>query len=227
MRLNSLLPRVLRRIRDKGLLETIGRMSFLAQEMYWERRLGVDTVGCLPREFVSEDPACVGYDPIGYRQLGEALRHANLRRPTGTFLDYGCGKGRVLARAATLPFDQIIGVETSTSLCSDARSNIERLSRFVRCKNISVVNGNAKTYVVPDDTKNIFLFNPFIGHILEGVTIQIQRSLERNPRELTILYVLPVESSDIFARKNWMKIAYHHSWGGIKLHVHHSVPSKL
>ncbi len=203
LRLASLLPRIARRIGEKGLIATARRMSFLACEMYWERRLGVDTADCIPAEYLSNDSANIGYDPIGYRHLAKALRYASLAAPRGTFIDYGCGKGRVLARASVLPFDRIIGVELASELCDDARANIKRLSSRARCKDIQVVNINAKKYVVPDDTTNLFLFNPFTGHILEGVVEQIRLSLERRPRELTILYILPSESGDVFSGQNW------------------------
>ncbi|MDA1016275.1 MAG: hypothetical protein O3A00_17690 [Planctomycetota bacterium] len=227
LRPTSLVPQVMRRIREKGLLSTIRRMSFLANELYWERRLGIDTADCIPREFLSEDPASIGYDPIGYRQLALALHHADLTAPTGTFIDYGCGQGRVLARASVLPFERIMGVELSSKLCDDANANIDRLSRRTTCKTIQVINENAKEFVVPDDTKNIFLFNPFTGHLLEGVVEQIRLSLERQPRDLTILYILPPKAVDIFSRQAWMNKTFQHAWSGLKLHVHHSLPSIL
>ncbi|MBC8355943.1 MAG: hypothetical protein H8E66_28535 [Planctomycetes bacterium] len=220
LRTATIVPRVLRRIRAKGLVPTLRRVSFLLYELYWERRLGIDTADCIPREFLSEDPASIGYDPIGYVQLALALRNADLSSPTGTFIDYGCGKARVLARASQLPFERIVGVELSSDLCDEARANIARLSPRTTCKEIKVVNTNAKQFVVPDDTKNIFLFNPFTGHVLEGVVEQIRQSLERQPRDLTILYILPSASADIFSQQEWMKSTFQHSWNGLKLHVY-------
>ncbi|MCA9141707.1 MAG: class I SAM-dependent methyltransferase [Planctomycetaceae bacterium] len=226
-RLISLLPRMVRRVRDKGLLATVRRICFLANELYWERRLGIDTAGCLSREEISDDPASVGYDPIGYRQLSHTLRYVHLQAPTGSFLDYGCGKGRVLARAAVLPFDRILGVEISSELSKAAEANIANLSRVARCRDIQVVNANACNFVVPDDTTNIFLFNPFTGHLLTSVVDRIRESLERKPRALAILYILPTEMSDIFDGVSWMKRTHQHSWRGITLHVHNSQPSEI
>ena len=110
---------------------------------------------------------------------------------------------------------------------SDRIHITNRLPSRVRCKDIQVVNANAKSYILPDDTKNIFLFNPFVGHLLEGVVEQIRFSLVRKPRDLTILYILPTESQDIFLSTKWMRKTFQHSWDGLKLHVHGSVPSEL
>ena len=224
---SSLISRTIRRIREKGLVPTARRVSFLAYELYWERRLGVDTADCIPREFLSDDPTSIGYDPLDYRSLAKALRHADLTQPTGTFLDYGCGKGRVLARASLLPFQRIIGVELSPRLSDEARANISQLARRRGGSDMQVVNTNANQYVVPDDTKNIFLFHPFTGHVLEAVVEQIRHSLERRPRDLTILYVLPTDAPNIFSRMDWIKQTAHQSWPGLKLSVHRSVPSEF
>jgi SAM-dependent methyltransferase len=221
----ALFAQAIGRVRRKGFASTISRMSFLAYELYWERRFGIDTADCIPREMLSDDPASIGYDPIGYRQLSVALKHADLSTPTGTFLDYGCGKGRVLARASVLPFEKIVGVELSSDLCDAAQSNIEQLSSRSRCTSIEVVHANASVYVVPNDTRNIFLFNPFTRHILEDVVEQIRQSLEREPRDLTVLYILPPKSKDIFEQTSWMAKTAHHSWSGLKLCVHRAVPT--
>lgn len=227
LRPTAIVRQAIGRVRRKGLISTVRRMSFLAYELYWERRLGIDTADCIPREMLSDDPASIGYDPVGYRQLSSALKHAQLGDPTGTFLDYGCGKGRVVARAAMLPFQRIVGVELSTELCEQARENVRQLTKSARCKQLEIVNANAITYVVPDDTTNIFLFNPFTGHLLRSVVNQIHQSLQRVPRPLTILYLLPSESDDIFHSVAWMQQIATEPWAGLKLHIHRSVTSEL
>ncbi len=221
----ALVTQAITRVRSKGLVSTARRMSFLAYELYWERRLGIDTADCIPREMLSSDPASIGYDPVGYRHLAAAFRHIKRNDPMGTFLDYGCGKGRVVARAALLPFDRIVGVELSTDLCESARDNIRQMTKSSRCKNIEIVNANAAAYVLPDDTTSIFLFNPFTRHLLDSVVEQIRQSLLRKPRALTILYLLPSEMSDIFSDVDWMEQTAGKPWSGLKLHIHQSVPA--
>ncbi len=227
LRPTALVTQTINRIRRKGRLSTASRMSFLAYELYWERRLGIDTADCIPREMLTDDPASIGYDPIGYRQLTSAFRHVRIDDPSGTFLDYGCGKGRVVARASLLPFQRIVGVEVSVDLCDEARENVQQLTRSARCKQIEIVNADAAKYSVPDDTKNIFLFNPFTGHLLESVVEQIHQSLLRNPRPLTIMYVLPCEMDDIFHDVSWITQELAEPCGGLKLHIHRSATTGL
>jgi hypothetical protein len=80
---------------------------------------GIDTAGfCSWRVLDSgqtSDPYNAGYlpaEPAAVRVLLSCLRN-----PTAyTFLDLGCGKGRVLALAAEAGFQRIIGVEINPAL---------------------------------------------------------------------------------------------------------------
>ena len=49
-----------------------------------------------------------------------------------SFVDIGCGKGRVLAIANTYPVGAIVGIEYEAELAAHARSRLPRLSRFGR-----------------------------------------------------------------------------------------------
>ena len=53
---------------------------------------------------------------------------------------------------------------------------------------IELICADATEYEVPDDVTIIYFGNPFLGSIFEKVVGKIQESLDRNPRELVILY---------------------------------------
>ena len=51
-----------------------------------------------------------------------------------------------------------------------------------------MICNDAFYYEIPDDVDCIFLFNPFDLTILSGVLENIEKSLEKNPRILHIIY---------------------------------------
>jgi SAM-dependent methyltransferase len=68
------------------------------------------------------------YSPTPVRTIRQAISAAAVRCEDTSFVDFGCGKGRVLLVAATYPFRRVIGVEFSNDLCETAGENVERHS---------------------------------------------------------------------------------------------------
>src|ERR1700694_5179930 len=78
------------------------------------------------------------------------------------FVDYGCGKGRVLALAAERPFLRVEGVELSEKMHRVALGNIAKARASGALRAPVVVNhGDATQYVLPKHPLVIYLFNPF------------------------------------------------------------------
>jgi SAM-dependent methyltransferase len=115
------------------------------------------------------------------------MRHV---APAGTFVDYGCGLGRVLVAAAALPFSRIIGVEHSAQLARGARENATRARRII-CRNIEVVCANAVDWRVPDEVTVFHFYNPFVQQTLRTVVADIARSLRQAPRRAWIVFACP------------------------------------
>src|SRR5690349_20603681 len=59
------------------------------------------------------------------------------------FIDFGCGKGQVLALAARFPFGKVIGLDLSPSLIAIAQRNMDRIRAKSRCRDIQLVEQNA------------------------------------------------------------------------------------
>ncbi len=76
-------------------------------------------------------------------------------------IDYGCGKGRVLAVAAYHGFEKITGVEFAKELCEEARKNIIPVQQIFPEKIFNVIYANAADYIIENDTNVFFFFNPF------------------------------------------------------------------
>jgi SAM-dependent methyltransferase len=153
----------------------------------YERRLGIATQGLIEaRDLGSESPDSIGYSPLEYQHIFGALRAIPFPAHEVVFLDYGAGKGRVLAAAAARPFRKVIGVEISGRLVAAARENVARL-KGRRAGQVEVLHCDAADYVVQGDVNVIFLFNPFTGRTLTNVVYRIECSWQAHPRELFVI----------------------------------------
>jgi SAM-dependent methyltransferase len=153
---------------------------------------GIDTAGfCSWRVLDSgqtSDPYNAGYlpaEPAAVRVLLSCVRN-----PTAyTFLDLGCGKGRVLALAAEAGFQRIIGVEINPALAAIAQQNATRLGGSAE---IEIWNMDAADVSLPREPLALFLNHPFWRPVMKRVVDNLERSLIEAPRPLFVLYVNPV-----------------------------------
>lgn len=156
---------------------------------------GVDTSAVVPPGILGvtspNRDAGVPYDPSPWRTVPRSLRLAGLEEPGGfTFVDIGCGKGKVLLSAMTLPFAKIIGVEFSPYLCEIAQRNVNcaRLLRH-RCSNIEIICADAVDWVVPpDDPTILFFYNPFHFRIMEEILHNILDSYKYHRRPVCMIF---------------------------------------
>jgi hypothetical protein len=123
------------------------------------------------------------------------------------FVDLGSGKGRVLCLAAKHPFKRIIGVEFAAEL---HRIAVENLARFRvpwrKVRDIRPLLLDAVLFEPPPEPLVVFMFNPFREPILGRVVENLERSLDRAPQPIWILYYMPehahvIDRSDRFVPK--------------------------
>jgi SAM-dependent methyltransferase len=106
-----------------------------------------------------------------------------------TFVDLGCGKGRVLMMASDLPFHRIVGVELSPALLEVARRNLDIYrSPAQRCHAFELACVDAARWQPPDEPLVVYLFQPFPAHTMAAV----MSTLRSHPHETTIAYVNPL-----------------------------------
>jgi SAM-dependent methyltransferase len=156
-----------------------------------ERVLRIRSAGLVPIEsLIPQWRDCHDYFPttIGdfRRVLNDLAIDAN-----DVFVDYGCGKGRVLILASAYRFAGIIGVEISEVLAAAARVNVDRALRADAHARIAIVNCNARDFAVPHDASVLYFYNPFHGDILRAVFERVRRSLHENPRRLYVIFNNP------------------------------------
>jgi SAM-dependent methyltransferase len=136
------------------------------------------------------------YEPSGWRSFKRAMRGVDVS-PADTFLDIGCGKGRVVEQAARRPFKRVLGVELSTELAEQARQLLERERDRRRCGAVEIFAANITTWQVPDDVTVIYVYNALSGDPLEAMLDRIAESAARAPRRLLMLYVNPLSESTV------------------------------
>jgi len=197
-------------------LGVLGTARWLLYQVEWrlsEWRLGIETRKWVTLEELGSPSHSIGYEPIDYRCFGNILDHVDCRPGESVLLDYGCGKGRAVVLAATRPFKRVVGIERSEDLSAAARQNVDLARPNLACDDVRIVNGYARNYCVPDDVSVIYLFNPFYGPVLVDALARIRESIVRAPRELTLVYSLPVGQRNEIANCSWLEEACRLSTG--------------
>ena len=136
-----------------------------------------------------------GADPKLVRQLFSMLPPEELE---ATFVDYGCGKGRVLMLAAQHGFKKLIGVEFSPELSLICSRNLGRASSHLANAQISVSNIDAALFIPPDGPLLAFFYNPFSGATLAAVVQKLRTKALQSADPVTIVYVNP-RNLDVFS----------------------------
>lgn len=224
--MDSILKKVVTRLREDGLWNTSrwGARTICAR--FYEWKMGINTRGFIPWDQLTDDPACVDYEPTAYHCIDAVFRHLDIRAGRDVFLDYGCGKGRAILRAAMFPFGAVIGVERSPDLSAVAEDNLRRTKAKLECRDVQIKTLDATDYDVPPEVTVIFFFNPFTGHVLSAVQNRIRDSLLKTPRQLTLVYMYPhKKQSDAFAGCSWLTKQQELSddvWEGVRVVIYRS-----
>ncbi len=148
-----------------------------------------------------------------------ALKNAGIRHADFSFVDLGCGKGRVLMLASEFDFRKVVGVEISAELCEVARRNAVAFRPPTRKSGIEVQNADATRCDFPETDLLVHMYHPFDPEITVKVFEHLGRSLAAKPRRVVVAYLLytaavpAVEAG--FARIPWLKrTRYEHSVTG-------------
>jgi len=165
-----------------------------------ERNLGIKTdLGERLRPMFEGD---VGYEPVRYDALSEILAQVPLT-PDDEFIDIGCGRGRAVCYAATLPVKRCVGIEFRADLAAAAKSNADRLKG--RQSPVEIIEGNA-TKADYDGLSYFFMYNPFNTTVMTSFLGALRASLERQPRPLRIVYLNP-QNKDLMEGTSWLRSA--------------------
>ena len=189
----------LRALGQKGWRRTI---ADAADEIRFDLRHGTETMR--PRE-IAALPLAGGSreDGVQYQAAAPRVVRALLDRlpaaaRDGTFVDYGCGKGRALLLAGESGFRHLVGIEFAPGLAAVCRQNLRR-SRVLPADVCStVLETDAALYQPTEGILVAFLYNPFRGGTLSQVVERLRSRAARDPATVWVVYVNPV-GLDVFA----------------------------
>lgn len=185
----------------------------------FDRRFGTDTAGSVPATDLGiEDPftreQAILYLPSPADVTRWMLRTVNVEPSRCTFVDLGCGKGRVLLVASERPFKRIIGVEISSALVAVARANARRVREAEpRRTPIEIDCVDAATFEFPETDLLVHLYHPFEADVLARVLAQLESSWRAGPRRVVVAYLLYAAAVDtvqaVFAHQPWLILQHH------------------
>ncbi len=174
-----------------------GKIATFVQRLLLERRYGMP-----PGALRQVDLVDIGYGapervrehiPSPWGVLRRILRPREVSRKD-VFLDLGCGMGPVLVEAAArYDFRRVIGVDIVPEFTAIAREMIARGKQRLRCREVAVITSDVMDYEIPDDVTVVYMADPFRGHIFDAAMSKLIASIDRNRRQVRIVYNFPVE----------------------------------
>jgi SAM-dependent methyltransferase len=174
----------------------------------YERPLGIRTTGYVYRSKDPNDKTAfhdeVLYEPTGYEQLAR-IAEVVRPRPDDVVMDFGCGKGRVVAFFATRGVKKAMGVEFRGELAEIARANAAALRG--RNSEIEILHGDFLEIDL-DEITLFFMYNPAGEKTLKVLAARMGESLERRPRPIRLAYVYPI-CAGVFDDCPWLERVAH------------------
>lgn len=165
----------------------------------------------------------VEYTPTRVRAFKKLMERLNL--PDGrVFVDFGCGKGRVLCAAAAYPFRRIVGVEFAPELSDICRSNIAAYrKRFGTRAEIWVIEGDAAEYRFAGDEDVIFLFNPFRPAVMAALLANIHESIRMRSRTILLIVSNPDDLAPVLEADRFLSKVDEYAYGSSRFFIYSNV----
>jgi SAM-dependent methyltransferase len=155
----------------------------------FDEEYGTDTSGLI----FGEDLWSTAYYGVTPSLLTQMVGALDLEWERFTFIDLGSGKGRALLLASRFPFKKIIGVEFVPELSTVAAANIAKFNPPWRvCREIEAITDDASKFEYPAGPLVVYVYNPFLAPVLKKCLKHLSRSIEKEPREVYLIYGNPV-----------------------------------
>jgi len=132
------------------------------------------------------------YEATPYSILNVLFDAYSLKRSDG-FVDFGCGKGRIMFYVHDRFQCAVTGIEMNEQLYQDTLVNLASYTRKVRKKNgaIRVERCLAENYKIAVTENQFYFFNPFSVQIFRKVVDNILLSVEQKNRDTDIILYYP------------------------------------
>ncbi len=132
------------------------------------------------------------YQGVNYYTLEKAFGYLESVNANYNIVDFGSGKGRVMAVAAYYGFKNITGIDFASKLCIEAETNIDKIKPLFPSTNFKIICDDVVNYKIENDTNVFFFFNPFDEVVMLQVVKNILLSLKQKSRKIYIVYVNPL-----------------------------------
>jgi len=183
-------------LKRRGVRRTTQTAISISEDYLFDFRHGTDTARRIRLRsllFVSPNKQeAKDYIPTRGRAFRKLLDSLSLPNDS-VFVDFGCGKGKLLLLASRYRFKRAVGIEFSPELADIAKQNaarfgIRRREMATGTCDIEIVCSDATEYKFRDDENVLFFFNPFSSLVMSRVLANIEKSYERKPRDIWLLY---------------------------------------
>lgn len=164
----------------------------------FDQRFMVDTAGVLRIPTLHSNPEMnvhspfKGYSPTPRSMFDGMLRRIRVDYSNFVFIDFGCGKGKVLLLARGMPFKRIIGVELSSELIRVAENNLKNYRGECRCNSVQLACMDVREFTLPDEPAVCYFYDPFEPEVLRTTLKSIEASFAASPRDIYVVYAYPV-----------------------------------
>jgi SAM-dependent methyltransferase len=210
-------------LRDRGPVRTLKVAVNVLADLSFDWKHGTDTMKWVDVDFfetASQNKSrAVRYQATKVRPLAKLL--SKLRLPTtGSFLDLGCGKGRVLLIASQLGYRRVVGVEFCSHLCRQARQNVDRFrTQHPDCSPIDVIESDVALYRFAGDESVLFMYNPFDQVVVKQTMDNVRTSVRMMPRDIWLIYNTPLQHETIQQQGDFGR-CQRYEIGGTTFHVY-------
>ena len=138
----------------------------------------------------------VNYVPTPARVFERLVGELPVEPGDYSFVDFGCGRGRLLPLAAELGFRRVIGVEFAVELAEAAQARIAAYRQQAAAPpEMACHVMDAADFAIPDGPCVVFLFNPFGEPVLRRVVANLERAHGKAPREIHVIYYNPAHEA--------------------------------
>ena len=133
------------------------------------------------------------YQPTTYAFLEEIFTKYPFSA-TDYFVDFGCGRGRVLIMASFMGCMNNVGVEINPILVEDAICNLKKWNDYCKTNglqicNFEVINVDAMDINISPIWNKFFFFKPFSKEICIRIIIRVIESVEADNRRVMFFFL--------------------------------------
>ncbi|NHZ64913.1 GNAT family N-acetyltransferase [Massilia genomosp. 1] len=152
----------------------------------FEHAVGVDFDAVVDNAELGTDGQARRYQATSRDAFTMMMKHIPFDR-TQTFVDIGCGKGKMLYYAAQLGYKRCIGVEIAAVLLHQAQANFERLQLAA---DTIFMHRDASRLDLDElaEASLFYLYNPFSENIMRAFVACLLQSQRQRPRRLYVVY---------------------------------------